>query len=271
MTASVPNKRYPRSKATAGKTQSGIGLVNRRNHQLDPEAKEIVIWEDGNPTCLVNLLPEKIADCVRNLVPDLLNYSEADHIRRFKISEMTQQVRLAFWDEYFEASDERTRNVHGRKMRVEAIYPRICSREHFYQKMVDVPEVLSFIIKPPKGYMLKMRYMLERAHERFLEILEMPFTNPDGTTDHKVIGNIIKIATLVENRVRGSVAQQLNINSNSVTLNANYEAPKTFNTVEAEIRAVEKEILEITGNPNREVSDALFIDTITEVEVVEEV
>jgi hypothetical protein len=270
MTASTPNKRYPRSKMSGGKTQTGIGLVNRRNHQLDPEAKEIVIWEDGNPTCLVNLLPEKIATAVRSLTPELLNYSESDHVRKFKISEMAQQIRLAFWDEYFEASDERSRNVHGRNMRVEAIYPRICSREHFYSKMVDTPEVLAFIIKPPKGYMLKMRYMLERAHERFLEILEMPLTNPDGTTDHKVIGNIIKIATLVENRVRGSVAQQVNINSQSLVLNADYEPPKTFQSLEAEIKDVEREILEITGNPSKEVKDALFVETRTEPEVVEE-
>lgn len=183
---------------------------------------------------------------------------------------MAQQIRLTFWDEYFEACDERSRNVNGSNMRVEAIYPRICSREHFYTKMIDQPEVLAFIIKPPKGYMLKMRYLLERAHERFDEILNMPLVKPDGTADHKVIGNIIKIATLVENRVRGSVAQQVNINSQSLVVNADYEAPMTYQSVEQQIKDVEKQILEITGNPDKEVQDALFVETRTEPEVVEE-
>lgn len=268
--AAISSKRYPRTKPSQGKSQTGIGLVNRRNFQLDPEAKEIVVWEEGNPTCLVNLLPEKIGLSVRALTPEILNYSEADHLRLYKISEMVQQVRLAFWDEYFEASDERSRNVHGRKMRMEAVYPRICNRTHFYEYMIDRPEVLAFIIKPPKGYMLKMRYLLERGHERFKEILEMPLQTPNGTLDYKLIGQIIKIVTLVENRVRGSVAQQLNINSTAVSLNANYEVPKTFSSVEEEIKQIEREISEINGNSTKEIADALFVESRNEVEVVEE-
>lgn len=244
-------RREPRSlknnKDPKNHTQNGIGLVHRRAHQLDPETRIITIWEEGNPTCLVNLTPRKISDAIKNLTPEICNLPEYEHKKKYKINEQDELLRLAFWDEYFQACDEASKDGSAFKMRMDAIYPRICSREYFYKYVVDSPEKLAFIIKPPRGYMLSNRNLLEKGYERMREILELPITDENGKADAKLIGQILKAVILLENRVRGSVAHQVNINQQTLQMNVDYEPPKTNRNVDQELLQVEKEILSLTG------------------------
>ena len=81
---------------------------------------------------------------------------------------MDEMLRLSFWDEFFIASDA------CRKMRIEAIYPKVCTREHFYRNIIANEHRFAFILRPPDDYILKMRGLLELGLRKFEEILRLP-------------------------------------------------------------------------------------------------
>lgn len=231
------------SKSPKGNITNGIGLVHRRNHQLDPETKEITIWELGNPLCLVNILPERVGEAVKELSPEMCSLSEFEHKEKYKISEVDELLRISFWDEYFQTCDELSGSMNHEKMRMDAVYPRVCSRETFYHGVVSCPHRLAFLIKPPRGYMLSNRSLLEKGYQKFREILELPLIDVEtGKPNSPLIGQIIKMVVLLENRVRGSVAHQLNINQQSLVANVTYEAPKANRNIDHEIEQADKEI-----------------------------
>jgi hypothetical protein len=235
--------RVKSSKAPKNITQNGIGLVHRRNYQLDHEAKEITIWEESNPNCLVNMLPKVVGDAVRNLSPEICSMSESEHLERFKISDVDEMLRLAFWDEYFQTTDDRISHNGEHKMRMDAIYPRICSRETFYNAVVGTPHRLAYIIKPPRGYMLQNRTLLEKGYKRLEEVLKLPLIDSEtGKPFAALIGQFIKITVLLENRVRGSVAHQVHISQQNLNVNVDYEAPKGPRDIDYEIEMADKEI-----------------------------
>ena len=222
---------------------NGIGLVHRRSFQLDPEAKEITIWEEGNPLCLVNLLPKVVAEYVKKLTPEICALSEHEHRLMYQNSEVDELLRIAFWDEFFQTCDDMATGADRVKMRMDAIYPRICSKETFYNAAIHKPERLAFIIKPPKGYMLTNRNLLEMGYNKFREILKLPLIDAEtGKANTPLIGQVIKMVVLLENRVRGSVAHQLNIQSQSVVANVNYEAPLHNRNIDYELEKADKEI-----------------------------
>mgnify|MGYP000417392085 CR=1 FL=1 len=221
---------------------NGIGLVHRRNYQLDNEAKEITIWEEGNKLCLVNLLPKFVGEAVRALTPEICSLSEYEHRKNFKIAEVDELLRIAFWDEYFQTCDDRATGGEQQNMRMDAIYPRICSKETFYSYVIKTPERLAYMIKPPRGYMLSNRNLLEKGYQKFQEILELPLKDENGKINTGLVGQLIKMVILLENRVRGSVAHQLNINSQSLVANVNYEAPMHNRNIDAEIHKADMEI-----------------------------
>lgn len=169
--------------------------------------------------------------------------------RKLDPSWVQDQLRLAFWDEFFITVDNK-----GRRMRIEAIYSNVCSKETFYNQ-IEHPLVLAYIMRPPAGYMLKMRSLLELGLERFREVLKLPIIKEDGKADTRLIAEIVKIAALVESRVMGAVVQKVQIDGVQKNLNVNVNAtataaasePKSQVELETEITQIESEIRELKG------------------------
>ena len=222
--------------------------IPRHKGQLEP-VRDIIFWEEGNPTSLINLVTDRLRELMRQLPPALLAMSEKDLKKKLDPTWLHDQLRLAFWDEYFLTIDN-----NERKMRPAAIYAQCCSKEGFYNQ-IENPLFLAYLTKPPAGYMLKMRSLLDMAMERLREVLSLDLTNPNGTVNTKLIAEIVKIAALADNRVKGAVTQKIQIDGTQKNLNVNinqqgYEPPKTHQDLEKELRDIEKEIL-MLKEPNK--------------------
>lgn len=212
----------------------------QRAQQVDPEIHEIIFWEEGNPHCVVNKLTEELRAKAMNLPPHLLAQHESELEKYIKDvgTQTIEQIRLSFWDEYTLACD------NGTKMRMKAVYARVCSREYFYKAIINDSEAFAYILHPPKDYMLKMRGLLELAQRRLEEILKLPIVNKKGVADTRLIGEIVKIAVLVDNRVKGAVVQKIQVDqtSKNLHLHSGYEAPKDHRQIESELASVQKQI-----------------------------
>ena len=237
-------------------------MLPRLQKQVDLSRKEIIFWEEGNPRCVLNLLPEKVREAGKMIPTEYLAVDPRTLQQRVQPNDIDNQLRLAFWDEYFVACD------NSKKMRIEAIYPRVCSREYFYSFVVANPLRLAWMMTPPEEYMLRMRSLLEQGLQRFEEIMKLPITKKilvkkkDGkegvmsVADTKLIAEMIKIFAIVDNRVKGSVVQKLQVSQQNLNVNVDYEAPKSYQEVEKELLAIEKEL---KGNPEMVDVDSIEI------------
>jgi len=221
----------------------------RNQEQRDERRREIVYWDDRDPRCVLNLVTAKVREKMTELPPAVLAMSEKELKKKLEPGWVLEQLRIAFWDEYFLSVDNDV------KMRMDAVYGRVCSREQFYNT-VDTPLALAYMAKPPADYIYQMRSLLNMGLERFNEILALPLENRDGTVNTKLIGEIIKIVTVVDNRVKGAVTQKIQIDGTQKNLNVNvnqtYEAPKSIDDINAELKRIEKEVKELQA-PNSEV------------------
>lgn len=214
--------------------------IPRHAEQLG-QFREIVFWEENDPKSLVNLVTDRMRELMRQLPPELLGQSEKELRRRLDPTWLQDQLRLAFWDEYFLTIDN-----NQNRMRPGAIFANCCSKETFYTQ-IENPLFLAFLTKPPAGYMLKMRSLLDMALERMREILTLDLTNPNGTVNTKLIAEIVKIAALADNRVKGAVTQKIQIDQTSKNLHVttNYEPPKTHQDLDKELKDIENQILQL--------------------------
>jgi hypothetical protein len=224
--------------------------ISRNSKQLAP-AQEIVFWEDHNPKCVINLVSNRLRELMRELPPELLTTPVNKLRRQLNPGWVVEQIRIAFWDEYFLTIDNEETS-----MRMAAVYGKVCAKEHFYD-YIKHPLTLAYILQPPSDYMYKMRAMLDMGLERFDEILHLPLENPNGTVNTKLISEIVKVVALIDNRVKGAVAQKLTIDQTSKNLNVNvnqtYEAPKSAREIQQELHDIEQEIKQLSSSPSPEI------------------
>lgn len=218
--------------------------IKRAREQTEPR-KEIIFWEEHNPRSLINLLTPRLKELARQLPPDFIGMSEKELKKKLDPSSLDEQLRIAFWDEYFLTVDN-----NAKSMRMEAVFARVTDREMFYE-VVKNPLRLAYMLKPPQDYFLQMRSLLNIGLIRFEEVLKLPLENPNGTINTKLIGELIKIVSIVDNRVKGAVTQKIQIDakttSTSQVLNVNttYEPPKTHQQIQQELKDIEKEIRQL--------------------------
>ncbi len=213
-----------------------------RNPDADKAREEIVFFEENNPRCVVNLLTDKVKAEAKQVPPEYLAMSEDQLALKLEPSEIDEMLRIAFWDEYFLTVDNNLKS-----MRMSAIYARICTRETFYQ-VIRNPMRFAYVLKPPRDYMLQMRSLLNIGLNRFSEILRLPLDRE--APDTKLIAELVKIVTILDNRVRGAVVQKVQIESKNV--NMNVEAPKTHAEIIKELKNLEAEIRVLEGSSSKD-------------------
>jgi len=247
------------------------GIITRNPDQLDRDREEIVFWEEQNPRCVVNLLRNspKLRQAALDLPPNYLGMSDRELKAFVEPGEIDQSLRLAFWDEYTLAID------NDCLMRPANIYSGVCSKEYFHRFIIADPKRLAYLFRPPKDYRLKMRALLDVGIERFEEILNLPITETKYTkngrayevVNTKLIGEIVKIVALLDNRVKGAVAQKLVVDQTSKNLHVHskYEPPKTMKEIEAELKRVKQETLALM-DPAEQAETELLVNGFTDDE-----
>lgn len=136
---------------------------------------------------------------------------EKDIESKAQPSPLVYRLRLAFWDEY-----ERALSVR-KKMRLNSVISHHCDKKHFYENILTNNMWMLFIITPPRKYELSMRHILEKSTQRLQRIMDIDPIDEDGRVDLKLAHLQYKIHAWVDNRVRGSVAQKLQIQSHIVS------------------------------------------------------
>jgi hypothetical protein len=218
------------------------------------DRQEIVFWDQDNPRCVVNMLSEKLKERALELPTNILSLTDEMLEKAVEPTMVHENLRLAFWDEYFVAQDNQ------KKMRIESIYPRVCSRDYFYRVFIADDLSLAYMMRPPVEYQLKMRSLLELGHRQLEQVLKMKLTNSKGQPDTRLIAEVVKIVALLDNRVKGAVTQKLQIEQKTQVHNHNtYEAPKTMRDIENEINKIDREMQQLS-KPERLFDDLEVIE-----------
>lgn len=244
-------------------------VIGQNADQLDPSRKEIIFWEEGNPRCVVNLLKnaESFREKVLSIPPNLLAMSDHELEKHVDPSQIDQDLRQAFWDEYTAAIDTDS------LMRVAAVYSRVCTRE-FFMRVTQDPKRMAYMLRPPREYSLRMKSLLDVGLRRIEEFLQLPVKKTVivkgrevEVIDTKLVGEIVKITAMLDNRVKGAVAQKFVIDQTSKNLNMNvnknYEPPKSMAEIEKQLKAINSEILELE-TPKSQPDEEILINGFKE-------
>lgn len=203
------------------------------------------MWEEGNPRSVMSMVAPVVSEQIKLIPPDYLTMAETNLRKIVNPNEVDVHCREAFWEEYFLACDE------NRRMRMETIYGGYVSKNVFFGQLVRDAGRLAWMLRPPQDYMYRMKGLLELGLSQFEQILRMEITKKDT----RLIGEIVRIVALLDNRVRGAVPQRLMVDSRSVSVN--YEAPKSVKEIDAELKQLEREIIQLKGERDGEGSAEL--------------
>lgn len=224
------------------------------NPDLEKNGKfeEINMLDSSDPMSVASLVPKSMRDAMKLVPPKVWLMKFSFLTMKAQPTDLENQMRLAFWDEYAMAQDQK------RPINIASVY-RLSSQMYFQRNILENPLKLAYILSPPQKYQYKMREMLDIAHKRMREVLTLPIIDRKGQPNTKLIGEIVKIAILLENRVMGAVKQQVEVRTKSLNVNVNSDR-KDYYDVEAEIRQVEKQLKDLRSGK-----------TVEEVEYKEEV
>lgn len=236
-----------------------------RGPKPDPGSgfQEIPLLDESDPLSVASLVSPLIRQWIKVIPPKAFTMYEHELRLKAGITEVEEQLRLSFWDEYAYAQDARC------FMNMNRVYNRICTKMHFYESVVREPYRLAYILTPPRNYVYRMREMLELAHRRMREVLELPIMDKKKNPNVKLISEMVKITVLLENRVMGAVKQKLEVESKSVNVNVEAGGRKGYFDVEDEIKDIEKQLNDLrspghTSIYNRQIETKEDVDAIAE-------
>lgn len=220
--------------------------------KADSAMQEVAYWDEGDPTCLVNLLPNMIKEKAMQLPPELLLSAQKnrDRIKSRTKAGMADSLRVALWQEYYACVDNRKP-----EMRTKAILHGVCDSAQFKELIRD-PALLAYILTPPGNYHYAMQSILDVSLMRLREIVALPLVNTEGEINTKLIDQMLKIVMMVDNRVKGSVVQRVAIDQTTkslqVSLNQDYQPPKSIKDIDSELKSINEEIGKIRSGRIKE-------------------
>lgn len=199
--------------------------------------EEISLLDASDPFSVMSLAPSSLREVVKTIPPDAWSMTFYNLERKAGITAQDSQTRLAFWDEFALAQDQK------KKMNFNNV-TKVTNRNYFYDAFLKDPYKVAYLLTPPQKYQYKMREMLDLAHTRMREVLQLPLVDKKGTPNTRLISEIVKIAILLENRVMGAVSQKLQVETKSLNVNVNTER-KTYHSIEEELKAVERQLQDL--------------------------
>lgn len=204
---------------------------NEIQHELD-------ILDETNPHSLVNLLPGKMGDSLRNIPIEVLTMTETDLKRLGHIGLTEERLRYAFWMEYNFAS------VGKRVINMPNIYNGVCRREYWWQRILTDSYKMAYIFLPPPAHRVEVRELLNVANQQIRDILMRDHIvrdkeGKDVGTDAKLAGAKVKIYEMLANRVHGAMIQKIQTENKNLNVDVNLDDAKSIEDVEKRIRDAE--------------------------------
>jgi hypothetical protein len=171
----------------------------------------ILMWDQENPRSVINLLPEKVRERVQRALWEqeaLFDRDEKDLLKALRElaappSPTDNRIRLKFWMEY-----DYCQSFHAKWIDIGRVVAGICSHEFFYNKYLENPLKVAWLMCPPTPYMVKANEALEFGLEQLRDILAEPHKLPNGTVDTKLGKLKVNIVEILDARVKGAVVQK---------------------------------------------------------------
>ena len=202
----------------------------------------IEFQDESNPRAIINLLPKKFGERVREVRashPQYFNKDDGELYQYLKTMENTPRanddmLRMKFWLEY-----ERVQAFMLDSINLTQVCGGICSIEYFTGFYLRAPDRVAWLMCPPVEYMVRLEEMHTEGLRALSDILRKPHEGPGGKLDYKMIDTKIKIFNLVNQRLMGSIVQK----SESKQLNVNVDA-RDAKDVLAQVTGNNQEALE---------------------------
>lgn len=212
-------------------------------------------------TEVYDLLPPYVQNAI-NRIPETLKVMDEKELRKFvKPNQAVDSLRTSFWLEY---ERSKAKNV---KFLISNVIAGICTKEYFAHVVLQSSGAVEWMIRPPMSYQKAMEEALQFGLSKLREIMEMPLTKPlkdkKGEVvrdkkgyivmepDHKAADLVLKAFAMADLRVKGAVAQRVEMKSMHLTANVNANEMQRLaesNTMEdldkklKQLRAKEKEL-----------------------------
>lgn len=212
--------------------------------QVAFDFKAVSIFDKKNPHSLLNMVPATLRQRIGELDKRWFTYSPRILKSKCHPNATEEQLRIAFWHEYASAQE---RNV---SMRMDNVYGPVCTKDFFYRVIMKSDSKVAWLVSPPAEYQIQVEEMLHLGLTRIREVLSLPLLKK-GTRepDHRLIGEMVKIVALLDNRVKGSVIQRMAIQQQNTNINISgsdkREVPRNISEINYELKEVEREIEKI--------------------------
>jgi hypothetical protein len=192
--------------------------------QLEPVGPRAVdLWDRMEPTSVINKVEPHVAGALLSVSqekPELFGMGEQELYKylsgeQARPSATENRLRLQFWLEYDRAQTD------GNNMRTSAIHAGVCSKQYFHAVILKKAEKVAWMMTPPVHYTVKIEEGLDFGIDRMRDILEL---DPKGFSlkpgeQLKLMELQAKITWMLEQRVKGAVAQR--IEQRNMNLNVN--------------------------------------------------
>lgn len=180
------------------------------------EEQASLIFNENDPGSIYNLVPVYIAEKIRAIPEELWKLKQEDLKRKVLPGKTVEALRFSFWIQY---NDTIFRKLP--KINFHRVWGPICSEIYFYQKVLNSPMMLCWMLQPPQKYARCMEALLDTSMERIREILNLPIVDRRGKVDTNTAKLIMAIHNRIEDRVKGAVVQR----TESKQLNLNFSTP----------------------------------------------
>jgi hypothetical protein len=211
--------------------------ANQKTEELLVDLKD-----ESNPRSLISLLPTSMKNALKCIPDECLLMGDEELKRLGKIGVTEERLRTSFWIEYANASAT-LRTIHPTN-----VYGPVCRKEQFYHDILSSSRKMAYIFTPPPDYKIEMEDILRLGTEQMRDILSRDHVlkdenGDDRGIDTRLVAAKIKIWESVQERVKGSVTQNIKMDSRSlnVNLDANGEKPASLGDIDAQIAQLEAE------------------------------
>lgn len=188
------------------------------------ESTPLVIADEGafdkaNPTSLYNLVPPSVQEALERSKNKFLHDQSPESLRRnirhTTEYETVRRVRQSFWLEYNRAIDA------GRKMQMTRVWQGITLSSGEFYNYLKHEHFAAFILTRPVVQEVAERELLELAHYRMREILEVSPIDEDGNLNPYAAKVQIELYKHIDERVQGGVVKKVSVQSEQKNLNVN--------------------------------------------------
>jgi len=161
------------------------------------------IYNEDNPRSLINLVTERFRDALLGIPRSMHELDDDELEHRTKPSIHMKTLKLAFWVEL-----NRVHDFELDKMDITYVVSGFCTLHYFYELIRKRPLFLAWLIRPTQGYRAMMEEALHYTTRRLRTLAEsIPFEK-DGKFNPKNAEIFMKVHTLIENRVAGTLVHK---------------------------------------------------------------